>query len=317
MAIAATPPPSLVSDASTAHSYSRNRLLSLAQTPYAHPPEPIRLQSFSEIIRQGSIEGDWGINEENSKILDGEPISKALPVPVSQPSVPDVKDVLFNFTSSVPAARAAPVMIDFTHPDPFQSKKDTSTKASSVFLAFPSASGKPSTPGTGLAMSMGETYTSLRRDSNTRSRTSSFSSGSSINSVSGHLNPFAAPWPLPADTPDLTKDTTTKEEPPSLPLPKILPSSLPPKPSDSLPPVFVKRESATLPQPMAVPDVAPLGEQWEGESALSGNERRRRASEMVIMPRKGSEGRPERLVKLGARLRESFAEQSRMRGVKT
>lgn len=61
----------------------------------------------------------------------------------------------------------------------------------------------------------------------------------------------------------------------SLPLPR--PSSLPPRPGP-LPPVFIKRESAALPQPMALPDVAPLGKEWEGENALSGNEKRRRTS---------------------------------------
>ena len=86
---------------------------------------------------------------------------------------------------------------------------------------------------------------------------------------------------------------------PSLPLPKALPSSLPLRPGP-LPPVYVKRESAALPQPMALPDVAPLGKEWEGDQAISGNERRRRASEMDILDR---QQRPERLVKLGESLK--------------
>lgn len=34
-----------------------------------------------------------------------------------------------------------------------------------------------------------------------------------------------------------------------------------------------------LPQTMALPDVPPMGEDWNGERSLSGNEKRRRASE--------------------------------------
>ncbi|WWC67314.1 uncharacterized protein I206_101222 [Kwoniella pini CBS 10737] len=61
----------------------------------------------------------------------------------------------------------------------------------------------------------------------------------------------------------------------SLPLPK-LPSSLPLKPSP-LPPIFIKKESAALPQPMSLPDIEPLGSnQWINENSLSGNEKRRR-----------------------------------------
>jgi hypothetical protein len=91
---------------------------------------------------------------------------------------------------------------------------------------------------------------------------------------------------------------------------------------------------------MSVKDVAPLGSDWSGEAALSGNERRRRASEMglgvgvgvgvamqrslgvPIKPRLGSvtsafahsgepqlpgETRPERLIRLGHGLRQSMA----------
>ncbi|WWC57602.1 uncharacterized protein I303_100134 [Kwoniella dejecticola CBS 10117] len=75
--------------------------------------------------------------------------------------------------------------------------------------------------------------------------------------------------PSPSLSPSISNEA-------SLPLPK-LPSSLPQKPSP-LPPVFVKRESAALPQPMSLPDIAPLGVQWTGENSLSGNEKRRRAS---------------------------------------
>jgi len=34
-----------------------------------------------------------------------------------------------------------------------------------------------------------------------------------------------------------------------------------------------------LPQTMALPDIPPMGEDWVGERSLSGNEKRRRASE--------------------------------------
>nr|XP_019006025.1 uncharacterized protein I203_01343 [Kwoniella mangroviensis CBS 8507]OCF69486.1 hypothetical protein I203_01343 [Kwoniella mangroviensis CBS 8507] len=123
------------------------------------------------------------------------------------------------------------------------------------------------------------------------------------------LNPFAPPFPLPnpnnghgngliqpkpislneaiqrriSTSSDRSNPRSQSNSPEllavagSLPLPKNLPSSLPAKPSP-LPPVFVKRESAALPQPMALPDIAPLGKDWHGDNSLSGNEKRRRAS---------------------------------------
>ena len=66
---------------------------------------------------------------------------------------------------------------------------------------------------------------------------------------------------------------------------------------------------------MALPDVAPMGAKWQGENGLSGNEKRRRASELGQTPissKSGAgEGRPERLVNLGARLRQSMAAQGK------
>lgn len=79
-----------------------------------------------------------------------------------------------------------------------------------------------------------------------------------------------------------------------------------------------------LPQSMALPTVPPMGEDWEGERSLSGNEKRRRASHAPIplggrdqsltgsMSRlnfesrssAGSNGRSEKLVRLGERLKE-------------
>lgn len=110
---------------------------------------------------------------------------------------------------------------------------------------------------------------------------------------SGGLNAFAPPWPLPETTPKLVptqpKSITdaTAAVPPPTPQPVARaesntlppPSSLPSKPIGSLPPVFVKREAALLPQGMALPHVPPMGQTWMGENALSGNDKRRRTSE--------------------------------------
>lgn len=99
----------------------------------------------------------------------------------------------------------------------------------------------------------------------------------------------------------------------SLPLPR--PSSLPQRPPGPIAPVYIKKESAVLPQSMALPAIPPLGRAWEGEEALSGNERRRRGSVASTISSSGSfsaissdgdaGGRPARLVKMGQRWRES------------
>lgn len=44
-----------------------------------------------------------------------------------------------------------------------------------------------------------------------------------------------------------------------------------------------------LPQTMALPDIPPMGDDWVGERSLSGNEKRRRASEF-LGPSGGSSG---------------------------
>jgi hypothetical protein len=76
---------------------------------------------------------------------------------------------------------------------------------------------------------------------------------------------------------------------------------------------------------MALPDVPPMGRDWEGENSVSGNERRRRASELpgsdAGMMRMGSsfsgqgtasngsavqsvgDSRPARLINLGQKIR--------------
>ncbi|KAK8844766.1 hypothetical protein IAR55_006616 [Kwoniella newhampshirensis] len=264
--------------------------------------------------------------------------------------------------------------------------------ASSVFQLFPSSVNSSSTslhiPSTSKPFlsrvtnqidpisSLGEAHHPPRRGLPS-SRSSSISSSSSTEDRS--LNPCAPPFrfsntlppsshppPLPVPrtsnfnvpaSPSLNP-TTPVDTPPSLPLPK--PASLPARPPGPLPPVFVKRESAALPQPMALPDVAPLGEGWEGENSLSGNDKRRRASESGLPPlpiaapiqdpkdvdasgtknrmggtRKtshvgsgrssptpsftqslGNEPRPERLVRLGQKLRASLSPPGRSTSVK-
>ena len=317
-------PHSIPSLTFSSRTYSRTDLLSLARTPNAEPRSPRRLASFSAILRKGSVDSEWGVDEQHSTILetifDNEPVSKALPVSMSRDdATPDVKDVLFAYRSVLPHDRAAPVTIDFTNPDPFagclKRPEPTKDRASSVFQSVPSST-RPSSAtlgsntGAGLAISLGERFTSLRRTSHSRYPSPSNSIGSESSASSISLNPFACPFPLP-----VPEASPFPADIPSLPLPKVLPSSLPARPHGPLPPVFVKRESAALPQPMALPDVAPLGEGWEGERGMSGNERRRRTSEMS--------GRPERLVRLGERLKENVTAQGREsviahgRGVKT
>lgn len=348
-----TPSPSLITSNSLSSSatYTREFLLTIAQTPQK-PPAPNRLSTFAPILRHDSV-AEWGVDECHSKLLDGEPVSKDLPIPPASPvgsdgvkirndDTSDHGDVIFSFMSPPNQHDPAmPVLVDFH--DPFSSKR----KASEVFQAFPRSVGSESSSYAGLAgggmmaNSLGERFTNLRIGA----RTSSISTGStspsgSISSPSrsrsssfglgqAGLNPFAAPFPLPP-----TQSTSTTVDIPSLPLPKSLPSSLPAKPAGPLPPVFVKRESAALPQPMALPDVAPLGKAWEGENSLSGNERRRRASELgagvgmgvgsalgiksiprdvPLVSASMGEKRPERLVKLGERLRESVSLE-RLRG---
>lgn len=299
---------------SSSLTYSRTSLLSLAQTPLAQPPSPSRLNSFSSILRRGTLDPtEWGVDEEHSSILDGQPVSKALPIPALTNEGDEAKDVLFAFKSSMPRVQAAPVGI-FTNPEPFALKREgPHAKASSVFQALPATAssttlGSNTGVGVNLALSLGEKYTSLRRHSRSSSPCSVSSMSSDPSSNSASLNPFAAPWPLPAETPDLSHPPST-DDIPSLPLPNNLPSSLPPRPVGPVAPVFVKRESAALPQPMALPDIAPLGEEWEGESALSGNEISRRRSGVVNDGGGGGRRRPERLIKLGERLRRSVAGQ--------
>jgi hypothetical protein len=239
--------------------------------------------------------------------------------------------VLFDYD----LARPKLVMVDFTNTNPF----DAHRKASAAFHAFPYTESEPDTAvgGKDLAVALGGRSTTLRfgarSNSISRSTSPSLSTSSRESISAAPLNPFAAPWPLPKTTPRVSIPNASGNSLPrsqgipipsaSLPLPKGLPASLPPRPNVELPPVFVKRESAALPQPMALPDIAPLGHAWQGENSLSGNDKRRRASQMGLPPlplsigegrmdRIGTsmvEKRPERLVKLGEKLRMSVAEQ--------
>ncbi|WWD22680.1 hypothetical protein CI109_107173 [Kwoniella shandongensis] len=182
--------------------------------------------------------------------------------------------------------------------------------------------------------SLGKEYNAIRL-SRSSSISSTYSTRSSISASSMEgMNPFAPPFRL--SSPTLSSNTNTTPTitntggivEASLPLPKP-PSSLPVRPPGPLPPVFVKRESAALPQPMALPEIAPLGKDWEGEASLSGNDKRRRASEVGAQSATGNalygkgetshartassgssgfsqslgEKRPERLVRLGQKLR--------------
>lgn len=187
---------------------------------------------------------------------------------------------------------------------------------SPISLGSPEGSGE-------IAHSLSKQHVDLRHQQQ-RHRSSSSSSSSSSSGDSGvtikaspdqwdwrkkpsmtiasRLNAFAAPWPLPQTTPQLSSSSPgqgqgqaqpkpirhgapaaavpppiARAESNTLPAPPSLP--LPAKPSGSLPPIFVKREAALLPQGMAQPHVAPMGREWDGENGLSGNDRRRRASE--------------------------------------
>lgn len=301
-----------------------------------------------QLLRKDST-SDWGIGEEYSDILDGEPISKSMPIP-RQGQVMGVEgdahpaDMLFEYQST-PGVVAVPILIDFANPDPFGrlDKADSRELHSSLARMEQRA---PTSGGSGIPMVLiqfGSRVPSLSlsaspslSDTSSRKRSgSNESAGSSL----GSLNPFAAPWPLPQTTPKVAIPSTVTHRrstagdtassasmiDSSLPLPKP-PTSLPQRPKCPLPPVFVRRESAALPQPMKLPDVAPMGQGWEGEGGLSGNEKRRRASEAAqtdpgyrpgplrigrsMEAAVNREARPDHLVNLGRGLRKSLAAQS-------
>ncbi|WVQ72237.1 hypothetical protein IAR50_001786 [Cryptococcus sp. DSM 104548] len=166
-------------------------------------------------------------------------------------------------------------------PDAFQTFPSSVNATSSSLHLGPAQMGS-------LNKDFGRMRLGRRDSSESVGSVDSAASGVSRASMRG-LNPFAAPFPLPPATvtTSFTSPSPSSPQPPSsgsspsipapaasLPLPSP-PSSLPARPPGPLPPVFVKRESAALPQPMALPDIAPLGKEWEGENSLSGNEKRR------------------------------------------
>ena len=229
--------------------------------------------------------------------------------------------VLVDFSNPEPFGDSSIKPVDKDSEIPTNTDK---VKASNVFQSFPGASTTtlPSSEhGSRMALTLGNTFQILRLgarlDSSLSPRTRvpdrarspslleslsdrRLSPASSISSNGSQLNAFAAPFPLPNTTPKVviagTGDTVpaySSESSPaqsyseaSLPAPKpvSLPFSLPRKPNAALPPVFVKRETAALPQSMALPDIAPMGMQWEGENGLSGNDKRRRASHLGFAP---------------------------------
>jgi hypothetical protein len=221
----------------------------------------------------------------------------------------DEAKVLFAYSS---LDTKPPVLIDFSNP--FQANP-LHRRTSNAAALFPHRNRSDSVASTTSIPSV------CLGDRGSLSRTSSFSTSPVMRK--GSLNPWAAPFPLPKTA------TPARDTSPSLPLSRAVPLSLPARPGPP-PPVFVKKESATLPQPMALPTVKPMGADWLHEASLSGNERRRRASEIGAVPvmrlgqsfsvskpaivhdaRFGSQStgseRPERLVKLGQSLRQSVA----------
>ncbi|WVN88534.1 uncharacterized protein L203_103745 [Cryptococcus depauperatus CBS 7841] len=226
----------------------------------------------------------------------------------------DSSEVLFQFNSFSSAEKPAPIMLDFKNPFasslgslPIRlgARKNS---AISFFQDFPASVNSSSSSvhlvpeggGASHSVTLGKDFARMRLGRRNSSESmDSTGSGSSISIGNGGLNPFAAPFPLPPTTKPYTPPNSlaapihklgskpisfsSSTPAPSLKntnnvgattLPPPRNSSLPQKPS-GLPPVFIKRESAALPQPMALPDVAPLGKDWVGEKALSGNDRRR------------------------------------------
>lgn len=232
-------------------------------------------------------------------------------------------------------------------PDTAKAASRTPSSASSVFNN-PPGQFTASPLSAEMAWSLSKQHVDLRaknEDVNAaRSRSSSTSSTATITGiaspddidwrrpkVTAGLSAFAPPWPLPTTTPQLTKAKAIPKSVPAPTPPPIAraesttlppPATLPAKPQGSLPPIFVKREAALLPQRMALPHVAPMGRNWDGENSLSGNDRRRRASEQSpsisramsnVSLRSASSGtgslsgsrRPEKFVRLGERLKET------------
>lgn len=159
-----TPPPSLVT------TYSRSTLLSLA-TPDLPPPNPLRLQSFTPILRSSISDDERGVSEDLSTLLDGKPVSDVMPVhrdskwrseaaksssagrPVSirrnsgSSTSSSTSEVLFHFTSVTPSKiNPNQVLVEFSNPFTSQNSHGVGipiklgprkSSASSIFQDFP------------------------------------------------------------------------------------------------------------------------------------------------------------------------------------
>lgn len=163
-----TPPPSLVT------TYSRSTLLSLA-TPDLPPPNPLRLQTFSLILRPSISNDELGMSEDLSTLLDGKPVSEVMPIHRDDKGKPKVaksssagrpvstrqnsgsstssstSEVLFHFTSAttVPSEINPPqVLMEFSNPFSSQNSLGLGvpiklgprkSSASSIFQGFPAS----------------------------------------------------------------------------------------------------------------------------------------------------------------------------------
>lgn len=163
-----TPPPSLVT------TYSRSTLLSLA-TPDLPPPNPLRLQTFSLILRPSISNDELGMSEDLSTLLDGKPVSEVMPVHRDDKGRPKVaksssagrpvstrqnsgsstssstSEVLFHFTSATTApSKINPPQVLMEFSNPFSSQNSLGlgvpiklgprkSSASSIFQGFPAS----------------------------------------------------------------------------------------------------------------------------------------------------------------------------------
>ncbi|TYJ51673.1 hypothetical protein B9479_007744 [Cryptococcus floricola] len=280
-------------------------------------------ESLSKVLGGRNGSEDWSFARMNAeagvKMAAGRPVSIRKDSGSSSGS--DGDEVLFHFTSATPSRMAPPkILTDFSNPfaqtvKPEATKaqnlgvgvglpirlgpRKSSTNALDVFQTFPSSVNSASSSlhlGPAQMGSLGKDFGRMRlgrRDSaESVGSVGSATSGTSRASMGG-LNPFAAPFPLPPtavpNAPNSSSPSSSSTSPSipaptaSLPLPNP-PMSLPARPPGPLPPVFIKRESAALPQPMSLPDIAPLGKDWEGDNSLSGNEKRRMSGVLGMMP---------------------------------
>ena len=256
-----TPPPSLTTTTTTLrnrHSYSLPTLLSL-NTP-SSPPSSLR--NFPEIHR------DPLPSLDSIDRLDSTDVSARTDLIASA--------ILKNPTSR----RALPIKIALT--DPVAIPPNASVSASCTALLTSRASA--------AFQSFGPTGRSKLGDTSSIHR----SSLSKFSAFAPAFTPRTDTVPVPVPVlgrprgPSSRTTSEAEEIDPSGETVKIsLPSSLPARPPGPLAPVFIKRESAALAQSMRLPEVKPLGSAWDGEYAMSGNEKRRARG---TGERRGSEG---------------------------